>query len=298
MAGGRSLRASTPYRAFHIGYPGSGKTGALASLANAGYKIRILSFEGNYEPLLNYVDDRALDNIDIAVLQDKIDDGDHYLSVAGIPQAFNKALKLMNEWKYTDEDGVEINLGKPPEWGPDTVLVDDSLTSMAAAIKRRAIKMSKVSPISMTSAVWGLAVADLEQFIEKQKAMKNGYHLIVNCHKQMLGPSDFLSQDDKKRGNEDVLEKKIEVIRDGLIPTRIYPVSATKPNAQNIHGALPIMLEFVKVEQMGRTRYVIETRGGPEIDVKIPSAKVKATYPIETGLAEIFEALGYQAPGF
>lgn len=297
MASARDLLNSTPYRGFHIGYPGSGKTGALAALANVGYKLRILSFEGNYEPLLNFVDERALDNIDIAVLQDKIDDGEHYLSVSGIPQAFNRALKLMNEWKYTAADGSEVNLGKPSEWGPDTIIVDDSLTSMAAAIKRRAMKMSHKSPIDMTSAVWGLSVADLEQFIEKQKAMKNGYHLIINCHKQMLGPSDFLSQEDKKRGNEELLDKKMEVIKDGLIPTRIYPISVTKPNSQNIHGALPIMLEFLKVEQMNKTKYIIDTKSGPHIDVKMPSNKVKATYPIETGLADIFEALGYKAPG-
>lgn len=305
MANAALLKGRLPYRGFHIGYPGSGKTGAIASLLNVGYKVRILDFEGNYGPLLAYADDRALANLDIVTLQDKIggqgSNDEKYVPVSGIPQAFNTALKMLNHWKYKDDDGNEIDLGDPADWGPDTILVDDSLTSLALAVKRRAIKMSNASPLDMRSNVWGLGVEDLMAFIDKQKNDKRHYHLIINCHKQMLGPENFVNQDDKqmaKKGDSTMLDQKLEAIRDGFIPTRIYPASITKPNSQNIHGALPIMLEFDKIDGPRGTQRVIKTDSGPQIDVKIAGKGLKKAYAIETGLAEIFETLGYKAPGF
>lgn len=293
MASGAKLKGATPYRGFHIGYPGSGKTGALASLANAGYKLRIISFEGNYEPLLNYVDAKALPNIDIVTLQDRMRNGDKYVEVMGIPEAFNNAMKLLTEWKYKEDDGSEVNLGKSADWGLDTVVVIDSLTSLAMAVKARAMKMNNKNPSNMTSAVWGHAVMDLSNFIDVLKRDDKRYHLIINSHKQILGPSDFLAQGD----DEAVKEKKLEMIQQGMIPPRIYPVSVTKPNSQNVHGMLPIMLEFDKTSKLGKDVRLIRTVSGPEIDVKIPGKDLKKDYPVETGLADIFQALGYKAPG-
>ena len=291
MASLKDLKSRTPYRGFHIGYPGSGKTGALASLANAGYKIRGLSYEANYEPLVNYADDRA--DIDIVVLQDRMRNGDKYVEVMGIPEAFNQGLSLMKEWKYKDDDGNEVNLGKSSEWGPDTIVFVDALGSLSAAAKARAMKMNNKTPSNMTSAVWGHAVADVNNFIELLKSDKNRFHLIINAHKQILGPGDFLAQGD----DDAVKEKKLEMIRDGMIPPRIYPIAVTKPQAQSVHGMLPIMLEFEKTTKQGRDMRVINTVGGVQIDVKIPGKNLKSSYPIETGLADIFEALGYKAPG-
>ena len=294
MASGAALKGRTPYRAFHIGYPGSGKTGALASLLNVGYKVRVLDFEGNFQPLIGFADERGLANLDVITFQDRFRNGDKYMEVIGIPEAFNNSMRMLQEWKYKDEDGTEINLGKSAEWGPDTILVVDSLTSLAMTIKSRAMKMNNKTPANMTSAVWGHMVADLEKFIDTLKADHRRHHLIINTHKQILGPSDFIQQGD----DEEVKEKKLEMIKEGMIPPRIYPVSVTKPNSQNVHGMLPTMLEFEKVTKLGQDVRLINTVAGPQIDVKIPMKGLKKTYGIETGLAEIMEAMGYKAPGF
>lgn len=298
MASGRSLKGSTPYRGFHIGYPGTAKTGALAALLNVGYKVRVLSYEGNFEPLTGFTDDRALDNLDVVVLQDQLSNGEKYMEPVGIPSAFNNGMKMLKEWKYTDADGTEVNLGKSADWGMDTVVVIDSLTSLGAAAKRRAIKMSNKNPGNMTSAVWGAAVSDVNNMIEVLKADTKKYHLIINSHKQILGPADFLNQNDDKEENADIKEAKLKMIADGMIPPRVYPVGVTKPSSQTIHGNLPTMLEFVKTTKLGRDVRLINTVGGDEIDVKIPVKGLKKEYPIETGLAEIFAAMGYVPPGF
>ena len=46
----------TPARILMLGWQGGGKTGAAASLANAGFKLRILDFDGKQgQPLEKYV---------------------------------------------------------------------------------------------------------------------------------------------------------------------------------------------------------------------------------------------------
>jgi hypothetical protein len=49
------------------------------------------------------------------------------------PEAFMRALKLLDHWKYKMDSGEEFDLGIPAEWGPDTILVIDSLTFMSDA---------------------------------------------------------------------------------------------------------------------------------------------------------------------
>jgi hypothetical protein len=290
MASAASLRGKSPFRGFLVGFPGSGKTGALASLANAGYKLRVLDFEGNFQPLLGFSDPRA--DIDIVTLQDKMKNGDKYVEIVGIPEAFNNANRMMKEWKYT-EDGQEINLGKSSEWGSDTIVVVDSLTSLSASIFRRAMKMNNKTPSNITSSVWGHAVADLSNFIDLLKAEENRFHLLIIAHLQILGPADFIQQGD----TEEIREKKLEVIGKDMIPTRYYPISVTKPDAQKVHGKLPIMLQFEKKVKLGKDVRVIKVESGPEIDVKFPAKIVKSEYPIETGMADIFTTLGFTAPG-
>lgn len=293
MASGAALKLNTPYRAFHIGYPGSGKTGALVSLLEAGYKIRVLDFEGNFNPLIDYASEAALANLDVVTLQDRFRSGDKFVEVSGLPEAFTNALKLMQEWKYKDDAGNEVNLGKSSEWGADTIVVVDSMSSGGQASKLRAMKFNNKMPNTMTSAVWGQAVADWNNFLEAMKNGHNKFHLIVNSHKQILGPGDFIQQGDA----DAVKEKKLEMISGDMIPPRIYPVAVTKPQATTIHGMLPTMLEFVKTEKQGKTVRVINTVSGPEIDVKISGRLLKPQYGIENGLREIFTALGYKEPG-
>ncbi len=107
-----------------------------------------------------------------------------------------------------------------------------------------------------------------------------------------------MNQNDDKPENAPMRAEKMQMIADGMIPPRVYPIAVTKPQAQNIHGMLPTMLEFVKINKLGKDVRVINTTGGTEIDVKIPGKNLKSSYPIETGLADIFAAMGYKAPGF
>lgn len=287
MASGASLHGKSPVRMLLVGYPGAGKTGAIASLVNAGFKVRLLDFEGNFQPLLEYADEDKLPNVDILTFQDSMRMGQKMIEPAGIPTAFNDALKAMQHWKYV-EDGKETDLGKSSEWGPDTVVVVDSLTAMGEASLRRSTAMMNKTPANMTQAVWGAAVADQVNFIKLLTKQKNNFHLIVLGHLQMISAGDFINT-----GDEDaVKDAKLEAIGNSLIPTKLFPKAVTKNLSQTIHKEFSSMILAERKLKLGATKRVLRTNTGMEVDTKMPAKNASGEYPLETGLATIFGQLG------
>lgn len=114
-----------------IGESGSGKTGALASLAAAGYKLRIIDMDGGLDFLMREMRKRhpaQLDNIEFETVRDKLKSaGSAGVIASGIPNGYTKAVSFMDKWS----DGT-----KPSEWGKDHILVLDSLTFFANAAFR------------------------------------------------------------------------------------------------------------------------------------------------------------------
>ncbi len=112
------------------GDSGSGKSGALASLVAAGYKLRIVDMDNGLDSLKSYVmkdtPDLA-DNVDYVTLRD-----DYETTKTGVkvkkPRAFVDAMKLLDKWKYDD-----VDLGSPAEFGPDCIVVLDSLSFFSDA---------------------------------------------------------------------------------------------------------------------------------------------------------------------
>lgn len=290
MASGKALLDTTPFRGLIIGYPGGGKTGAISALANVGYKVRFLDFEGNYAPLLTYTDPKALGNIDILTFQDKLTNNDRYIAPIGIPSAFNKSLKAMMEWKTMDDAGAELSLGKSAEWGSDTVVVLDSLTGMGEAAFRRAQVMANKTPMNTTQAVWGAAVADQLNMLKIMMNNNNKFHVIVLAHLTMIGPADITKDDDDM-----TKDLKREVAE--LLPTRLYPKAVTKNLSQFIAKEFPVMLLADRKMKLGKTHRVLRTENGDNMDLKFPAPNAPSEVPIDTGLATLFELLGHKAPG-
>ena len=118
------------------GDSGSGKTGSLASLVAAGYKLRILDFDNGLDALKAFVmrsSPENIDNVEFRTLRDKRKAGPEGPVIDGVPKAFPTALKMLDRWKYTDDGGSEVDLGVPSQWGPDHILVLDSLTFLSDA---------------------------------------------------------------------------------------------------------------------------------------------------------------------
>lgn len=134
-----------------LGDSGAGKTGALASLANAGYKLRILDFDNGLDILHDFVDADKLDSISYATCRDTLDKVD----------AFETGVRLLRKWDIDGED-----LGNPKDWENDTVLVIDSLSLMSeAALRRVLVREGKKATDNPSQPQWGDAMRDIENIL-------------------------------------------------------------------------------------------------------------------------------------
>jgi len=102
-----------------------GKTGALWSLAAAGFNLKIYDADNNSGVLVDALkgDLEALARVEVLNLRDKLELNAKGFA-SGTPHAWTNFLKALNNWP----DG-----GSPQEWGTDTVLVVDTLTSLGKA---------------------------------------------------------------------------------------------------------------------------------------------------------------------
>lgn len=112
-----------------IGDSGTGKTGSLVSLVKAGYKLRIMDFDGLLRVLVEQIKRQCpekMKNVSYLSFADKLKVTASGPQPDGPPKAFNNALQALMRWKDGDKD-----LGNPGEWGPDTVLVIDTFTRVS-----------------------------------------------------------------------------------------------------------------------------------------------------------------------
>lgn len=280
------LEQEKALRILSLAWPGGGKTGALACLANAGFKLRILDFDGKKgAPLASYVNRDCLKNVDVMTFVDKLRGGQKFIEVSGIPSAFSEGVRAMDNWRYTTEEGEVIDLGSSKDWGPDTIVVLDTGTAMGRAAFRRVIAMNNRTPLNTRDSDWGAAMAEEGAFLERLVSPLNRHHVIVNYHLKALGPREA------RKGDSDAV-KEIKEREADLIPTRLYPSAmGSKAAPQNLgqYFATTVLLE-PKYGAGGSVTRMLHTQPRAELDLKV-SATLPKALPIETGMLSIFGAL-------
>ena len=139
-----------------LGNPGAGKTGGLESLVRAGYRVCVWDYDNLLGSLAQQIMHHCPERMSQVIYQtftDKMKGSDIPLVmngaqakvlpfVDGTPTAFVKGLMQLNAWKVKLPDGTFESLGKPAEWGKDSVVVIDSLTNLAGAAFRYAQAMN------------------------------------------------------------------------------------------------------------------------------------------------------------
>jgi len=248
------------------GDSGSGKTGCLTSLVGAGYKLRILDFDNGLEPLKQFIGrdcPEAIDNVEFVSLRDTRKAGPEGPTVVA-PKAFMRSLKLLDKWKYTDDDGTETDLGVPAEWGPDCILVVDSLTFMSDAafdFREPLTPKSRDGKYDMR-AVYGDAQGAIEGVLALLTGESFRTNVIVISHIKYVD-----NPDGSRKG----------------FPTSVG--SALGP-------VIPRYFNSVALCQTQGGKRTIQTQATAMIDLKNPKPFAMAPhYPIETGLAEFFAVL-------
>lgn len=274
-----------------VGYPGAGKTGSLACLANAGYKFRILNFDGNknLQSMLMNVKPEFMPNIDAVYLGDKMRaNAAGGSEPVGIPQAYLRGLQLMDSWSY-EEDGEKVDLGASKDWGMDTIVVLDSLTSMGRACMNRAMKLLNKTPTTLTDRLWGIAMGEQEAFVEKLTSDYNNHHVIVLAHLKPVGPNDV-------RAGDSDLTKDLKQRTADLLPTRLYPSALGKALPPMIGAHFPTVI-LVEPEYRGLTaNRKLKFVPRSELDLKMPAPDLPKELGIEDGLLQVFKALGHTPP--
>lgn len=251
-----------------IGNAKTGKTGSLVSLVKAGYKLRVLDFD-NLLDILKYIvlNDcpDMIDNIEYVTLRDKRKTTPVGQVIDGKPKAFADAMRLIDHWKYTDDDGTEVDLGKPWEWGPDCILVIDSLSRCCDAaydFREPLTPVGKSSGEKNIQAIYGDAQDAVEMMLATLTSKTFRTNVIVIAHIQYLEQPDGTQKG--------------------------FPQGVGKALSPKIPQYFPSVVLYNN--QAGKR--TIQTNSTPLIDLSNPAPfKMGKSYPIETGLADFFAVL-------
>lgn len=240
---------------FVVGDSGSGKTGALLSLVKAGYHLRVLDFDNGIGTLKSFIEHECperIDQVDVEPIRDIYKMGPMGPVIKGGAKAFTKTVGLLDQWS---------DKTIPAEWGPEHVLVFDSLTHFA----RPAHAFAKALQPDWKDGRLHVGLAqDLIMNI-LSTAFADNFHtnVIVNCH-----------IDHREGAGKD------------------YVASIGKALGPKLPSIVNTM---VRVESSGMGKNVkreIKTLPTGLLDLKNTAPfKLEASYPLETGLAEIFATL-------
>ena len=259
MANATTHQSSVFTKLLYIGASGTGKTGSLASLVKAGYKLRILDMDNGLDALLAYVKrdcPEKLGNIDFITLRDKMKaDAQKGATVDGPAKAYTNAIKYLTKW----DDG-----STPSEWGSNTILVVDSLTLFGRAAFRWAQGMAP--QIKDPRQWYGAAQESILTVIDMLTSEDFHANLIVISH------VDFSEQSDGT--------------------TKGYASSIGKA----LGPKLPVVFNtLVLAESKGsgdNVRRTITTVPTALIDLKNPKPfTLPKSLPLESGMATLFEEL-------
>lgn len=250
-----------------IGDAKSGKTGSLVSLVAAGYKLRILDLDNLLDILKGLVVAQCPDkiaNVEFRSLRDNRKATPLGHIIDGTPKAFVDAIKMLDLWKYKDDNGNEIDLGVPGEWGPDCILVIDSLSRLcdAAYDFREPLAVKGKSGEYDARAVYGDAQDAVESMLADLTSKSFRTNLIVIAHGMYMDLADGTK--------------------------KIFPQGVGQKLSPKIPQYFPSVVYYTN---KGGKR-TIQTNSSAMIDLANPKPfAVAPSYSIETGLAEIFAIL-------
>lgn len=239
----------------------SGKTGALASLT-AKYRLRILDYDNGLDALAHIVrrdNPKALDTIEFRTLRDKLKSSPLGTVTDGVPTAFIDGLKMLDNWKYGN-----VDLGPPAKWGPEAILVIDSLTFMSDAafrFREPLVPKSKDGKYDVR-AVYKDSQDAIESVLSLLTSESFETNVIVISHVRYVD-----NPDGTKKG---------------------YPSAV----GSALSPQIPRFFNSVALAQTVAGKRTIQTAPTAMIDLANPASfKMLPTLPIETGLGTFFDVV-------
>jgi hypothetical protein len=246
-----------------LGDSGAGKTGSMASLVQAGYNLRVLDFDNGIETLAGVLLDPKSpysqprpDQIIYEPITDKMRNQNGKL-VPRQAKAWQRAVGLLENWKTDTHD-----LGSITTWGPQDILVIDSLTNAGNCAMNFVLAMNARLGQQPHQSDWYQGQQLLEQLLQTLYDEAVKCNVIVCCHITYIG----------EEGR----------------PDKGYPASLGKALSPKIGRYFNHM---IMVRTVGKDHRIITgSTNLVELKTTIPY-RVKPEYPISTGLADYFAAI-------
>jgi len=253
-------RSTSIIKLLALGDAKVGKTTSLVSLVDAGYKLRILDMDNLLDNLVAKIREVCpdkIDSVDARTLRDKRKMTDGGPIIDGAPKAFTDAIKMLDRWKYKDE-GEEIDLGKPSEWGEDSVVVIDSLSRLCDAAYDWCAAMA--GPKADGRAIYGSAQDAVESVLAGLTSAAFNTNVIVIAH------GTYMDMPDGTR--------------------KIFPQGVGQKLSPKIPQYFPTYIRYKNVNN----KRSLQLKSDTTIDLATPS-HIPDSLPVETGLADLFKAL-------
>jgi AAA domain len=245
-----------------IGDANSGKTGSLASLVKAGYKLRILDLDNKLDVLKYFIQHECPDkikNVEFRTIRDKYTMTAAGPMIAGSPKAYTDAIRMLDRWKYGD-----IDLGVPAQWGPDYILVLDSLSRLCDSAYDWRVPLTPIGKggVMDSRATYGDAQDAVEANLAALTSKDFCTNVIVICHVAYMDLPDGT-----KKGFPQGIGKALSPKIPQYFPSSIYyRTEGGKRKIQTVSTAL--------------------------LDLANPAPfAMKDSYDIKTGLADFFAVL-------
>lgn len=259
-----------------LGDSGAGKTGALASLAAAGYNLRVIDLDAGLDVLANILRDpksiygaEALARVEYVTLTDPMK------AVAGklIPAkatVWQRAINLMDNWKVEEGLGAEkkviSDLGPVSSWGERDVLVIDSFTFLCKAALNFVLSMNARLGQQPHQSDWYAGQQMVESLLQKL------YDEGLKCNIIVIGHITYVGEENG--------------------PQKGYPASLGKA-LNSIIGRYFNNTLMVKTSGTGsgiKRKIITNSTLMVELKNSAPT-RIKPEYDLERGLAEIFKDL-------
>lgn len=160
---------------------GDGKTGSLAPLADAGFNIRVLDFDGSRLTALRGHMKKPENRKNVAYVDQLQDDLKLIAGRIGITKApaFQRAMDALDKGG-TEYWGVDI----PPikEWTPRDILVIDTLSSCGRTSLQMVLSANNAGMKQPEIQHYGTAMENIERLLMMITGKTTNCHVIVNTH--------------------------------------------------------------------------------------------------------------------
>lgn len=250
-----------------IGDSGAGKTGSLASLALAGYNLRVLDTDAGLDVLANLLrpHPEALARVNYYTLTDPYRNQNGKL-VPARASVWQRIAGMLTDWKVGDE-----RFGAVSSWTSREVLVLDSLTTISNAAMAFVLAMNSRLGQKPYQSDWYDAQMMVEELLRMLFDEGIKCNVVIPAHIAYIGEENG--------------------------PTHGYPNSLGKslPPKVGRYFNSTLMVKTTGTGANVKRQIHTTTIGVVELKNTNPG-KVRPSYPIETGLADYFRDVGVERP--